>query len=88
MEIQPMNQERIHGGGKSGRASVTCSPDSGGMQSRLGVIDTPRPLCYFSCRPKRAFIIPRSTRVRRVGDERDERRHLTREQPVTWARAG
>ena len=37
--IQPMSQERTHGAGKPGRASVTCSPASGGMQSLLGAID-------------------------------------------------
>ena len=45
--IQPMSQERRHVGGKPGRASVTCSPDSGGIHSLIGVIDPPRPLCYF-----------------------------------------
>ena len=40
--IHPMSQERRHGGGKPGRASITCSPDSGGMQSLIGVIDPPR----------------------------------------------
>ncbi len=37
-----MSQERKHGGGKPGRASVTCSPDSGGMHSLIGAIDPPR----------------------------------------------
>jgi len=45
--IQPMSQERRHVGGKPGRASATCSPDSGGIHSLIGVIDPPRPLCYF-----------------------------------------
>ena len=42
--IQPLGQERRHGGGKQGRASVTCSPASGGMHSLTGVL-TPR--CSF-----------------------------------------
>ncbi len=46
--IQPMSQERRHGGGQPGRASVTCSPDRGGMQSLMGVIDTVLLLWYFS----------------------------------------
>ncbi len=32
---QAMSQERIHCGGQQGRASVTCSPDSCGMQSLI-----------------------------------------------------
>ncbi len=59
--IQPMSQERRQGGGKQGRASVTCAPDSGGMHSLMGAIDTPRLLWYFSARPKRACIVPIST---------------------------
>ncbi len=47
-EIQPMSQARRHGGGKPGRAFVTGSPDSCGMQSLIGVIDTPQPLRYCS----------------------------------------
>jgi hypothetical protein len=39
-EIQPMSQERRHGEGKQGRASVTGSPDSCGIHSLIGVIDT------------------------------------------------
>ncbi len=54
--IQPLGQERRHGGGKQGRASVTGSPDRGGMQSLIGAIDTSRLLRYFSARPKRACI--------------------------------
>ena len=50
-----MSQERIHGGGKQGRASVTCSSDSGGMHSLIGVIDTALPFGYFSARPKARF---------------------------------
>jgi len=42
--IQPMSQERIHGGGKQGRASVNRSPDSCGIHSLIGAIDTPRRL--------------------------------------------
>ena len=57
-EIQPMSQERIHGGGKQGRAAVTCSPDCCGMHSLIGVIDPPRLLWYFSGWPKRAFNFP------------------------------
>ncbi len=48
VEIQPMSQERRHGGGKSGRASVTGSPDRGGMHSLISAIDTPLPLRYCS----------------------------------------
>ncbi len=47
-EFQPMSQERRHGGGKQGRASVTCSPDRGGIHSLIGAIDTPLRLRYFS----------------------------------------
>jgi len=43
-----MSQERRHGGGKPGDASVTGSPDSGGMHALIGVIDTPLHLRYFS----------------------------------------
>ena len=39
-EIHPVGQERQHGGGKQGRASVTGSPDRSGMPSLIGVIDT------------------------------------------------
>jgi len=46
--IQPRSQERLHGGGKQGRAAATGSPDSGGMQSLIDVIDTPRLLRDFS----------------------------------------
>jgi len=46
--IFPLGQERLHGGGKQGRASVTGAPDSGGMQSLIGVIDTSRLLRYVS----------------------------------------
>ena len=47
VEIQPMRQDRLHGGGTPGRASVTGSPDRGGMHSLIGVIDTSRLLRYF-----------------------------------------
>ncbi len=47
-EIQPLSQERLHGGGKPGRASVTGSPASGGMHSLIGMIDTSLRLRYFS----------------------------------------
>ena len=57
-EIQPMSQERLHGGGKPGKASVNCSPFSGGMHSLIGVIDTSRLLRYCSVCPKRPFQIP------------------------------
>ncbi len=40
--IQPLSQERRHGGGKPGRAAVNGSPGSGGMHSLIGVIDTAR----------------------------------------------
>jgi len=52
-EIQPMSQERRHGGGKQGRASVTCAPDCGGMQSLIGAIDTALLLGYFSGGPNK-----------------------------------
>ncbi len=55
-EIQPISQERLHGGSKQGRASVTCSPDSCGIPSLIGVIDPPLLLWYFSGWPKRAFL--------------------------------
>ncbi len=58
MEIQAMSQERLHGGGRQGRASVTCSPDRGGMHSLIGVIDTARLRWYFSVQSKRPFKIP------------------------------
>jgi len=48
VEIQPMSQERRHCGGKQGEASVTCSPDSCGVHSLLGVIDTALLLRYVS----------------------------------------
>ncbi len=57
-EFQPMSQERLHGGGTPGRASVTGSPDRGGMHSLIGVIDPPRILWYFSGWPKSPFIVP------------------------------
>ena len=47
-QVNPMSQERRHGGGTPGRASVTYSPDRGCMHSLLGVIDTALPLQYFS----------------------------------------
>ncbi len=56
-EFQPMSQERRHGGGKYGGASVTGSPDRGGMQSLIGVIDTALPLRYFSGCPKKGVYI-------------------------------
>jgi len=58
VEIQPMSQERLHGGGKQGRASVTCSPDRGGMQSLIGAIDPSLVFWYFSVQLKRPFKIP------------------------------
>ncbi len=58
MESQHMNRERRHGGGKQGRASVTGSPDRGGIPSLIGVIDIALFLRYFSGCPKRAFIFP------------------------------
>jgi len=42
--MKKMSQERLHGRGKQGRASVNGSPDSGGIQSLkplIGVIDPP-----------------------------------------------
>ncbi len=53
-----MCQERIHGGGKQGRASVNGSPDSCGIHSLIGVIDTSLLLRYFFVCPKRAYIFP------------------------------
>ncbi len=61
--IQPMSQERRHGGGKPGRASVTGSPDSYGSHSLMGVIDTSWLLRYFSGWPKSLFIVPIPERV-------------------------
>ncbi len=55
-KIQPMSQERLHDGGKQGRASVNCSTDSCGIHALSGVIDTSPPLWYFSARPKSPFI--------------------------------
>ena len=57
-EIQPMSQERRHGGGKPGRASVTGSPERCGMHSLIGVIDTALLLGYCFVCPKRPFQIP------------------------------
>ena len=54
--IQPMSQERLHGGAKQGRASVTGSPDRCGMQSLIGAIDPPRLRRYFLGYPIRALI--------------------------------
>ncbi len=58
VEIQPMSQKWRHGGGQPGRASITGSPDSGGIHSLIGVIDTSRLLRYFFVCPKRACIFP------------------------------
>ena len=57
-EIQPMRQERRHCGGTPGRTSVTGSPDSGGIHSLIGAIDTSLPRRYVSGCLKRAFKIP------------------------------
>ena len=57
-EIQPMSQERRHGGGTPGMASVTGAPDRGGIHSLSGVIDTPLPLRHCSVCPKKEFIFP------------------------------
>jgi hypothetical protein len=57
-EIQPMSQERRHGGGKPGRAAVNGAPDSGGTQSLIGAIDIALLLRYFSVQLKRPFKIP------------------------------
>jgi len=46
--IQPISQERRHGRGKQGRASVTGSPDRGGIHSLIGASDTPRLRRYVS----------------------------------------
>jgi len=54
--IQPLSQERRHGGGKPGRASVNGSPDRGGIHALIGVIDPPRLLWYFSAWPKGRII--------------------------------
>ncbi len=51
-EFQPLSQERRHGGGNQGRVAVNGSPDSGGMQSLIGAIDTVLPLRYLSACPK------------------------------------
>ena len=58
VEIQPMSQERVHGGGKQGRASVNCSPDSSGIHFLIGVIDTSLLFWCCSVYPKRPFKIP------------------------------
>ena len=50
-----MSQERRHGGGKQGRASVTCSPDSGGMQYLIGVIDPPATSLVLFCPAQKAL---------------------------------
>ena len=50
-----MAQEWRHGGGKPGRASVTCAPDRGGMHSLIGML-TPR--CLFG-----TFLIDQKGRV-------------------------
>ena len=55
MVIQPMSQERLHGGGKRGGASVTGSPDSGGMQSLIGVFDPPVTSLILSCPVKKTL---------------------------------
>ncbi len=79
VEIQPMSQERRHGGGKQGRASVNCSPDSCGMQSLIGVIGTPRRLRDFFVCPKGACIVPIRFVVQQKGQQhggqREERLH-------------
>ena len=56
--LQPLSHERRHGWGKPGRAAVTGSPDPGGMQSLIGVIDPSLVLWYFSVQLKRPFKIP------------------------------
>jgi len=62
MEIHPMSQERRHCGGKQGRASVTGSPDSCGIHSLIGAIDTSRPFQYFAVGQKGRllFLFPRA----------------------------
>ncbi len=57
-QVNPMSQERLLGGGKQGRASVNRSPDSGGIHSLIGAIDTSRLIRYCSGCPKRAFLFP------------------------------
>ena len=54
-EIQPMSQERSHGGGKPGRASVNCSPDRSGSHSLIGAIDPPAASLVLFCLPKKAL---------------------------------
>ena len=51
-----MSQERLLGGGTPGRASVNGSPDSCGIHSLMGVIDTSQLPYLSSGWPKRAFI--------------------------------
>ncbi len=53
--IQPMSQERRHGGGKPGRASVTGSPDNGGIHSVIGVIDPSVTSLLRFCLPKKGL---------------------------------
>ena len=50
-----LSQERLHGGGTQGRASVTGSPDRGGMQSLIGVIDPSTASLVLFCPAKKAL---------------------------------
>ncbi len=54
-EIQPMNQKRIHGGGKPGRAAVTFAPESYGIPSLMGVIDPSTGSLVLFCLTKKAL---------------------------------
>jgi len=54
-EIQPMSQERRHGGGTQGRASVNSPPDRGGMHSLIGAMDPPVTSLIFPSPAKKAL---------------------------------
>ena len=76
-----MGQERRHGGGKQGRASVNDAPDSCGIHSLIGVIDTPATSLKLSCPVKKAFLNPYSPPIK------DEGQAITKgkgkEEPIT-----
>ena len=59
-----MSKERLNGGSKQGKASVTRTPDRGGIHSLLDVIDTALHLRYFFVQSKRPFKIPIPSRVK------------------------
>ena len=63
-----MSQERLHSGGKQGRASVNGSPDRGGIHSLSSAIDTPLLLRFCSGCPKRVYQVQRGEVFPRVMD--------------------